>query len=212
MKSPRFAPLSGLLFVVLLVIGFIPLGGDTPGVDDSPAKIISFYNDHQTKEIFAVVFVALAALFLALFAVAIRNYLREAGGGDFWPTVSFVGAVVGVAGFLVAAGTHFALIDGANLSHGRTLGPDAMAALNAIDNDNFFAFSLPLSIMLLGAAGAVFTGGGLPKWMAWVAVVLFVISFTPAGFIGFGLAGIWIIIASVMMYRRSSPTPAAAAA
>jgi len=77
---------------------------------------------------------------------------------------------------------HFALIDGANLSHNRTLSPDAMVALNALDNDNFIAFSVPLGIMLFGAAGSVLKGAALPKWMAWVAIVLGICFFTPVGF------------------------------
>jgi hypothetical protein len=204
MKFPRFAPLTGAIFVVLLVIGFIPLGGNTPDTDASAAKIISFYNDHQTKEILAIVVVSLAALFLAFFAVAIRDYLRDTGGGEFWPTVALVGAAVGVAGLFVAGGMHFALIDGANLSHNRTLSPDAMVAINALDNDNFLAFSVPLGIMMFGAAGAVLQGGaGLPKWMAWVGIVLGITFFSPVGFFGFGLTGIWIIVASILMYRRA---------
>jgi hypothetical protein len=209
MKSPRFAPLTGAIFVVLLVIGFIPLGGNTPDTDASAAKIISFYNDHQTKEILAIVVVALAALFLAFFAVAIRDYLRDTGGGEFWPTVALVGAALAVAGLFVAGGMHFALVDGANLSHNRTLSPDAMVALNTLDNDNFIAFSAPLGIMLFGAAGAVLKGGAaLPKWMAWVALVLGICFFTPVGFFAFGLTGMWIIVASVLMYRRSGAATA----
>ena len=209
MKSPRFAPLTGAIFVVLLVIGFIPLGGNTPDTDASAAKIISFYDDHQTKEILAIIVVALAALFLALFAVAIRDYLRDSGGGEFWPTVALVGAAIAVAGLFVAASMHFALVDGANLSHNRTLSPDAMVALNALDNDNFIAFSVPLAIMLFGAAGAVLKGGAaLPKWMAWVGIVLGIFFFTPVGFLGFGLTGIWIIVASILMYQRSGAATA----
>lgn len=202
MKSPRFAPLTGAIFVVLLVIGFIPLGGNTPDTDASAAKIISFYHDHETKEILAIVVVALAALFLALFAVAIRDYLRDTGGGEFWPTVALIGAALSVAGLFVAGGMHFALVDGANLSHNRTLSPDAMVALNTLDNDNFIAFSVPLGIMLFGAAGSVLGGAALPKWMAWVAIVLGICFFTPIGFFAFGLTGIWIIVTSVLMYRR----------
>jgi hypothetical protein len=206
MRYPRFAPFTGIVFVVLLVVGFIPVGGDTPELDDSASKITSFYADHQGKEIAAVILVALAALFLALFAVTLRDYLRGDGGSDFWPTVSLVGGAVAVTGLLVAVGMHFALIDGGD----KKISPDAMVALNALDNDNFFAFAPPLGIMLLGAAGATLrNGAALPKWLAWVALVLFVVFFTPAGFAAFGLTGIWIIIASIVMYRRS---PAAASA
>lgn len=205
MRYPRFAPLTGIVFVVLLVIGFIPVGGETPELDDSASKITSFYADHQGSQIAAVILVALAALFLALFAVTLREYLRGFDGGDFWPTVALVGGAVAVTGLLVAAGMHFALIDGGD----EKISPDAMVAINALDNDNFLAFAPPLGIMLLGVAGATLrAGAGLPKWMAWVALVLFVVYFTPAGFAAFGLTGIWIIIASIMMFRRSSATTA----
>ena len=39
--------------------------------------------------------------------------------------------------------------------------------------------------------------------MAWVGIVLGICFFTPVGFLGFGLTGIWIIVASVLMYQRA---------
>jgi hypothetical protein len=204
--------LTGIVFVVLLVIGFIPVGGDTPDLDASAPKIVSFYHDNQGKEIAAVILVALAALFLALFAVTLRNYLREGDESDFYPMLALVGGVAAVAGLLVAAGTHLALIDGGD----KGISPDAMVALNAIDNDNFFAFTVPLAILLFGAAGSTLRTwphkgvAELPKWMGWAAVVLGVFYFTPVGFVSFGLTGIWIIIASIVMYRQIGSTAAAA--
>jgi hypothetical protein len=63
--------------------------------------------------------------------------------------------------------------------------------------------------MLFGAAGATLkTGAALPRWMAWVAIVLLILFFTPIGFAAFGLSGIWIIIASVLMYRRAGTATA----
>jgi hypothetical protein len=205
MRYPRFAPLTGVVFVVLLIVAFIPVGGNTPDLNDPASKITSFYHDNQGKEIAAVILVALAALFLAMFSVALRNYLRGTGDEDFWPTVAMIGGVVAVVGLLVAAGMHIALVDG---GHHR-INPAAMVAINALDNDNFFAFSIPLGIMLLGAGCATLRyGANLPKWLAWVAIVLFVVYFTPVGFISFALSGIWIIVVSILMYRRS---PAATA-
>jgi hypothetical protein len=200
------APLSGALFVILLIIGFIPLSGDTPDIDDPAQKITDFYADKQGQEIAAIVVVMLAALFLAIFAVSLRDYLRGGEtGGDFWPTLALVGGAVAVAGLLVAVGIHLALVDGGD----KDISPDAMVALNAIDNDDFPAFSLPLGIMLLGAAGATLRdGANLPRWMAWVALALLVLYFTPIGFAAFGLTGIWIIIASILMFQRSSAATA----
>ena len=37
----RFAPLTGVVFFVLVVVGFL-LGGDTPGADDSAAQVDAF--------------------------------------------------------------------------------------------------------------------------------------------------------------------------
>jgi hypothetical protein len=54
--------------------------------------------------------------------------------------------------------------------------------------------------------------GLLPKWMAWVGIVLFVVGFTPVGFIAFGVAGIWVIVASILMCLRVPEVAAAPAA
>jgi len=207
-SSPRLAPLTGIVFVVLLFLAFVVVEGDTPDLDDSAQKITSFYHDDQGKHIAAIVLVSLSTLFLGVFTVSLREFLREPGGGDFWPNVALLGGTACVAGLLVAAGVHTALIDGGD----KNISPDAMVALNAIDADDFFAFALPLGIMMLGAGAATLkAGAALPKWMGWAAIVLFVVFFTPVGFAAFALSGIWIIIASILMYQRGgAATPAAA--
>ena len=208
MRSNRLAPLSGIAFVVLLILGFAVFGGDTPDIDDSGSKIVDYYSDHQGAQITTGILVGLSTIFLAVFVASLRDYLRSTGDGeDFWPTLVLVGGIVSVAGFLVGVGIHFALIDGGD----KNISPDAMVALNAIDNDDFFAFALPLGIMMLGATGAILkAGGALPRWLGWAALVLFIVQFTPAGFAAFGLTGIWIIVASILMYQRLGTATGAA--
>ena len=210
MSSKRLAPLSGIVFVALLVAGFIPVGGNTPDANDSPSKIVSFWAAHHNKEVAAALLVGLSVIFLAIFAATLRDRMRGASGeGGLWQNLILIGAGAGVAGILVAVGFHVALADGGDHHYSA----DAMVALNAIDNDDFFAFGIPLAIMLLGAAGATLTTGALPKWLGWTALVIAIVSFTPAGFIGFGLTGIWIIIVSILLSQRASAaTPAAPAA
>ena len=155
----------------------------------------------------AAAIVALAVIFFAMFIVALRDYLRGDGaGGDFWPTVALVGGVASVAGFCLAITVHAALVDG---GHNKLPG-DAMIALNAVDNWDFFAFAFPMTILLFGAAGATLKGGAaLPRWLGWVALAIGILFFAgPAGFFAFLLTGIWIMIASVTMYRRAGAATA----
>ena len=46
------APLTGVLFVVLAVVAFI-ISGETPDTDDSPQKILDFYLDNDTSQLWA---------------------------------------------------------------------------------------------------------------------------------------------------------------
>jgi predicted histidine transporter YuiF (NhaC family) len=70
MKSQRLAPLSGIAFVVLVAVGFIAVGGNTPDVNDTPTKITSYWADHHDKQVVAAILVALGAVFLAIFTAS----------------------------------------------------------------------------------------------------------------------------------------------
>jgi hypothetical protein len=112
---------------------------------------------------------------------------------------------------LVAAAIHLALADGGD----HELDPVALRAFNAVDNDTYVAFT-SVGIVLLGAAGAMIRRQAALKWLGWPALVLGVAAFTPAGFIAFIGAGIWIIATSIVLFRqlsaREAPAPACAPA
>ena len=209
MSSKRLAPLSGLVFVVLVVVGFIPVGGETPDVNDSASKVVSFWTQHHDKEVVAALLVGLGAIFLAIFVATLRERAHATGESPIWQNLIMIGGTASVTGFLVAVGFHIALADGGDHHYSA----DAMQALNVLDNDSFFAFAIPIGVMMLGLAGVTLKGWVLPKWLGWVALVLAIGSFTPVGFIAFGLSGIWIIVASILLSLRAAPaTPGAATA
>jgi hypothetical protein len=200
MKSQRLAPLSGIAFVVLIIAGFVFVSGNTPDLKDSATKVVDFYTTHKNRELAAVVVVSVAVLFLGIFVSCLYNRLKEADGAGIWPTLALVGGIAAVAGFFGIAGVHIALVDGAD----KHIDPSAMVAMNAIDNDNFPAFALPIGLMLLGSAGAILSGGGFPKWLGWVALVAGIVSFTPVGFIGALLGLLWVIATSIFMSRAAT--------
>ena len=200
------AALTGALFVVLVLVAFLALGGDTPDGDASAAKVVSFYKDNDTKELIASLVLALSAVSMVFFSAIVRERARSVVvGRSILPTVAFAGGVITATGFLVAAAIHFALAD-----YSEDIQPAAAQAINAIDSDFFLPFTSGLAILILAMSLIAVRGRGLiPRWLAWVGIVLFVVFFTPVGFIAFGLSGIWIIVVSILLYLRGE-APAAA--
>jgi hypothetical protein len=209
-RNRDVAALTGALFVVLVIVAFIPLGGDTPDGDASAREVARFYSDNDSRELIAAAVLGLAAVPLLYFSALLRERLKEIlPGRSALPTFAFAGGVAAAAGFLAAAGIHFTLAD-----YSDDIQPAAAQALNALDADFFIPFTTGLAALLLGTSLVVVrTKRLLPTWLAWVGIVLFVVFFTPVGFVAFGLSGIWIIVVSVLLYRRGDsvegPTPAA---
>jgi hypothetical protein len=202
------SPLTGALFVVLTLLAFLVLGGSTPDGDASARKVVSFYDDNGTREIFASAVLALGAVPLVAFAATVRERFRSLmPEGSILPTFAFGGGVLSATGFCVAATIHFALADYAD-----NIGPVAAQAINAIDSDFFLPFTTGLAILMLATSLMTIKVGVLPKWMGWVGVVLFVVFFTPAGFIAFGLSAFWLIAVSVLLYLRPAGHAGPAAA
>jgi hypothetical protein len=205
MGQRSLAPLTGALFVVLVVVAFIPLGGSTPDGDASAAKVVSFYSDNDTREIIAAVLLALSTVPLLYFAALVRNLLSEAlPDSSALPSFALGAGAVTAGGFLVAAGIHFTLADYAD-----NIRPVALQAINALDSDLFLAFTTGVAAFVLAVSLGSRRTGVLPAWLAWVGIVLFIVFFTPVGFIAFGLSGIWIIVASVLLYTRGGARAAA---
>ena len=199
-RKRDLAPLTGVLFVVLVIIAFIPLGGSTPEGDDSAQKVVSFYSDHETREIIASIVLGLGAVALLFFAATLKQRLEDAEPvrGSL-PTVALGAGIVASGGFLAAATVHLALADYAG-----DIDASAVQALNAIDADFFLPFAMGIAALVLATSlWLVRNKSLLPTWLGWVGIIIFVVSFTPVGFIAFGLAGIWIIVVSVLLYLRN---------
>jgi hypothetical protein len=125
---------------------------------------------------------------------------------------AFGGGIVAAGGFGTAAAIHFALTEFAN-SDGIT--PGAVQALNALDVNFFFPFGIGIAALVLATGVAALRTRVIPVWLAWVAVAIFVVTFTPIGFVGFLASGLWILVVSILLWRaeeRAAPPSVGAAA
>lgn len=197
-RLSRFAPLTGIAFVVLVVIGIFT-SNTSPNANASGARVISFYMAHKSSQETSDLLGGIAFVFFLFFIAALYGYLRRAPAAQNMALLGLVGALLFTVGFLLFSGLDYAL---AYASH--SLAPDAAQALNVLDNQLF----LPLFVgaILFGVATglAIVRSGLLPAWLGWAVLVFGIAAGTPAFFVGvIGLA-IWTLVVSVLIYQRSA--------
>jgi Domain of unknown function (DUF4386) len=198
----RLAPLAGVVFVVLVLVAFIPLGGNTPDNDATAQKVQSFYSKHSDRELLAAYVLVLSVPFLVFFTSILYRAIRAAGGRGRLAIAAFGGGLLSAAGFAVGAAIHFALASAGDKAS--TL--PTTQTLNVLDNTSFFPFVAGLGILLLASGLATLRYGGvLPRWLGWAGVILGIAIFIPfVGFVAFGLSGLWVVAASIVIYQRGA--------
>jgi hypothetical protein len=198
MNARQIGPLTGILFVALLIVAFI-VGGDTPDVGDSPQKIVSFYTDNDSEQQISAALLALGCVAFIFFLGTLRRALRAAAGDEGGlSTVALLGGLMIVVGASIFAGIGFTLGDAVD-----DMPASATVALNALNSDLFFPVAVGTAAFNLGLGLAVLRHGALPRWLGWVALVIGIISLTPGGFFAFLATGIVIVAASVVLAQRA---------
>jgi hypothetical protein len=189
----------GIVFVVFVVLAFI-VGGETPDVDDTPQKIVSFYTDNDSDQQFAAALLALGCVAFLFFLGALRRALRAVAGDEGGlSTVALLGGLVIAIGASIFAGIGFTLGDGAD-----DLPVEALVTLNALNSDMFFTVAVGTAVFNLALGLAVLRHGGLPRWLGWLALVVGIVGLTPAGFFAFLATGIVVIVASVVLMQQAA--------
>ena len=89
-----------------------------------------------------------------------------------------------------------------NVLGGREL-REVNQALNVLDNDLFLPLAGGIAVMILASGiSLVRSVTLLPHWLGWVAVVIGILGFTPAGFFAFLASGLWVLVVSVLLLGR----------
>jgi hypothetical protein len=198
----RLAPLTGVVFAAL-VVGIFATSGTTPNSKASGAAVIAFYEAHRTRQRTVDILFAFAALFLVLYAGAVRSRFRRVPSAEALGSVVVAGASLLALGLMVWASIDFALADVPN-----RLSVNAAQALNILGNDFVFPVAIGGCLFALGAAIGILRGAGLPKWLGWVAIVIAIAMVTPAFPIGLLGITIWTLITSILLWTRASHSPA----
>jgi hypothetical protein len=202
-RLERWLPLTGVIAVVLWLIGVFVIESEAPEGDASAIEILAYLDDEDTT-IFAGAFLfTLGTAFFVWFLGSLRAaFLAAEGQPGRLTAIAFAGGVgkavfdMGVMGGM-AAGPLAA-------DEAESLSPQAAQTLFFLD-DAFFIGAEFMALVFMAAAGAVvLTTRALPVWLGWLALVIAIgLLIVPIGwaFLLFGVP-LWVLLASIMLFMR----------
>lgn len=198
-RNAALVSLTGVLFVVLTLASFI-VGGEPPDADDPIGEVVEFWVDNDAQNMIGSVLEGLAAVSLLFFAASLRRSLRRAeDGGGILSVAALAGGIVAAAGIGVDASIRFAAADLAD-----EIDPVVTQTLNALWSSFFFPMVIGLATLVLATSLSALRSRIIPVWLAWIGFLIVVVFFTPAGFVAFIASGLWILIVSILLWRRES--------
>lgn len=210
----RWVPLSGILFVILFIVGFFLVVGPETGSDQSDQEILDWYtkSSHQTLAFVGAYFVALAGVAMLLFINRLRAVVAEAeGAGPVLAPFILGGGVVFVVSVAVA-GAAFAAV-----AAGVKFGDEPLPA-----NADLMRFLPQLGFVLILVLGmvplifAMFTTAYasmrykiFASWFNWLTIVCGIVLFFAAAFMPLIALGVWLIAASIQLMKHQPGATAA---
>ena len=213
-QSERWAPLSGIIFVVLMFVGTFFVA-DVPDPDAAQQQLATYLADsgNHTRNLIGAYIWVVGALAFLWFVTGLRSVLRRAEAGAGTLSNLVFGAGVIYSALMMASAVAFAALAYAVGLRGATVSdPDFVRVLP----------QMAWMILLLGAGFAglllVLTAsilslqtGVLPRWLAWLGVVVAIVLLFDVIYVNIVPLLIWVLAASIVLHMRRQETPTAAA-
>jgi hypothetical protein len=203
----RFAPLTGVAAVVFWILGIIIIEGfgDTPGDNAPAADIVRYFENEEGSIYLGGLALTIGSLLLIWFAGSLRATIASAEGGvQRLASIVFAAAVAKAIFDIAFIAPQIAGAFGANESTA-PLEPGAAQALWFAGDGFFVAAEYTAMLLMVAFVVAVLRFGVLPRWLAWVSLLLAVVLLIPwigwAGLI-FGIP-LWVIVVSLLLYART---------
>jgi hypothetical protein len=201
----RWAPLAGIAFVVLMVVGSM-LISDVPS-PDAPAQEIAGYladGGNHTRNIVGAYLWVIGALAFLWFLVRLRNDVRSAeGAAASLSSLVFGAGVAFAAVWMVSAGVLAAVPYVIEVRDAPISDPDLVRVLPAagrlllLHGAGFSGL-----LVVLATSMAIFRTGVFPRWLAWLGVVASIALLFDVVYGNILPFWTWVLIVSMVMLMR----------
>ena len=194
----RFSPLSGVVAVACWVIGLFVMESATN--DDKGAEILANYKHHDGKILAGTVIWLIGTALFVWWLGHFRNRLLAAEGpAGRLTAVAFAGGIATAVMLALGPGG-----DAAGALGKDDVDASASLALHNIGTAFFFGAEYLLPVMLVATAVIALRTGVLPKWLAWVTLVIALVLFIgPIGWAALIFAfPIWVLVVTFLFWRE----------
>ena len=212
----KVGAISGVLFIVLFIVGII-IQGNAPMPGDDADVIRKFYAAHGDRYILGDFFFALAFVFFFLpFVSCLTAYLAEAEGRPpIWSRLVLVAGAV-----LTAAGGTSSGLQGAIAYHGAAGFEDGL--MQALVAGSYYVWVMvagfTTALIVFCASVLALRKGVLPAWLSWLGLAYVVAAFVsffallsvkPDSGLGIlvlvlnVLFAVWVLVVSWLMWSRA---------
>ncbi len=207
--SDRLAGISGILWIILVLVGFGAIAGFSPSITDSKADVVEYFALANATRVYIGEYLEiLAFLLFAVFAARLLSILREAEGGTAWLSrLALGGAVLFIAFSLAGVAP---LIAGTYRAEHGGLGEDSLVALNDLRVALYWMSLLVAPLFLLPVGLLIARTGVFPHWLGWGAITLgavlllgLIAPTSGIGDIASMLMGLWVLVVGVLLVVRS---------
>ena len=196
----RLAIAGGLGFLVASLAGDLVIGA-FPGPGTPASQLVPYYAAHHAQVQAGGMLLALGGIFFVLFGLAMWARLRKASASPLLAGLAVISTALVAMTTLAAAGTYGVLGD---IGSQPAVTPAALQAWHIMGSEGSLADSASTFLFLLMAAGAGLLARAVPRWLAWSALLLAVLTLVPGQF-GFlaslafyawaAATGIWLLFA-----------------
>lgn len=201
-RFDRFLPLAGVL-AGLLFLAALVLNRTDPSAETAPAKTFSYWQDnHGQHQIVGLLVAPLIAFLLLFFGAGLKRRLEHDSGQSAHGTVAFGGTLLAAATFALVG-----MLEGAMTNAAHEGQRQAVYTLNQLHSYDWLGWNAAFAAVLLATGLGARRNRMLPTPLAWATIVIGASLLTPAGFFGFILLPLWLIVVGLLLSRRKTTSP-----
>jgi hypothetical protein len=205
----EYGAATGIVFVVLTLIGFAAVIPTPPDLNAPSQEWASYFLGHHDAVRTAIVILSVSLFFFIWFLGTLTSVLRIASGTPRLPSVVLIGGVLGAATLAIG-------LSAEAVAAYRPQGVDPL--ITRALNDVFVlvaVLGVPAFVAFFGAAAIVILrSGAFPAWLGWLLVLAAVVQpltfgalYTKHGaFAGDGVLGLYVpvVVALVAIFALSA--------